>query len=387
MPLEIKPPRQGKSPNYTIRGTYLGVYIDRTAGTPDSRQAKKVREGIKRDIERGDYNPQPLAVAAPSAPTFADAALAYLKADGDPNYLSRIIEQTGEHALRNKLLTDIDQIAIDNAADALYPSAPASTKNRQFYTPVSAVLKRAGVERKVKRPKGWRGNKATEWLEPEQAFAVIRAAYEIDPEFGLLCDVYLYTGERLSEPLKCELRHLKLDQSLLYVPTTKNGDPRPVHLPPHLVDAFRRQPARPARPRKTGTTRLRNGAAGRARDQAGVPFLDRPLNSRLFRFRPSGHLRKLLKLAFKRVGLIFPRRMGGFHIFCHTFGTWMHRYGGLDARGLARTGRWKDPDSADRYMHTKASEEARRADLLPVPPLTQSTRGKSVETQRRAKKA
>jgi hypothetical protein len=62
---------------------------------------------------------------------------------------------------------EIDQIAIDNAASELYPAAPATTTNRQFYTPVSAVLKRAGIEREVKRPKGWRGSKATSWLEPD----------------------------------------------------------------------------------------------------------------------------------------------------------------------------------------------------------------------------
>jgi hypothetical protein len=46
--------------------------------------------------------------------------------------------------------------------------------------------------------------------------------------------------------------------------------------------------------------------------------------------------------------------------------TWMTRYGNLDTYGLTRTGRRKYPDSADRYNHTAASAEARRADLLPV---------------------
>ena len=72
---------------------------------------------------------------------------------------------------------------------------------RFTYTPISAVLKRAGVERQVKRPKGWRGSKATSWLEPAAAFAVVDEAYRIDPEFGLLCLNFLYTGMRLSEPL------------------------------------------------------------------------------------------------------------------------------------------------------------------------------------------
>jgi hypothetical protein len=33
MPIKLKPPREGKSPNYSIRGTYLGVYVDETTGT------------------------------------------------------------------------------------------------------------------------------------------------------------------------------------------------------------------------------------------------------------------------------------------------------------------------------------------------------------------
>jgi hypothetical protein len=68
-----------------------------------------------------------------------------------------------------------------------------------------------------------------------------------------------------------------------------------------------------------------------------------------------------------RAGIVLPRRQAGFHIFCHTYGTWMKRYGRLDTYGLTRTGRWKDPESADRYNHTEASWEARQADLLPVP--------------------
>ena len=74
----------------------------------------------------------------------------------------------------------------------------------------------------------------------------------------------------------------------------------------------------------------------------------------------------MLALALKQAGLSFPRRQGGFHLFCHTYGTWMHHYGQLDTFGLVRTNRWKHPDSADRYRHTKVSDEARRADLLPV---------------------
>ncbi len=367
MSLKLIPPRPGKTPNYTVRGTYLRVYVERTAGTPDKKLAGQVLKGIERAIERGEYaaTPKP-AVEAKRPATFADAALAYLRAGGEAKYLSDIIELTGEHALRDKPLTEIDQIAIDNAASALYPDAPATTTNRQFYTPVSAVLKRAGIEREIKRPKGWRGSKATEWLEPEQAFPLIDAAYEIDPEFGLFCLTLLYTGMRLGDPIKSKLRDLKLNEALLYVPDSKNGEPRPVHLPPVVVEAFRDQPPRTARPRKASGEPLANGAAGRSRRDAGVPFLNRSPDEKLFRFHIGGRLRKMLALAMKDAGLKFARRQGGFHLFCHTYGTWMTRYGDLDTYGLVRTKRWKDPASADRYNHTTASPEARRADLMPV---------------------
>ena len=53
-------------------------------------------------------------------------------------------------------------------------------------------------------------------------------------------------------------------------------------------------------------------------------------------------------------------------LFCHSYATWMTRYGELDTYGLVRTKRWKNAESADRYNHTIASPEARKADLLPV---------------------
>jgi hypothetical protein len=57
----------------------------------------------------------------------------------------------------------------------------------------------------------------------------------------------------------------------------------------------------------------------------------------------------------------------------------MHRYGDFDTYGLTRTGRWADASSADRYVHTEASEEARRADRLPTP-----KRGAVVEIKKNA---
>jgi hypothetical protein len=74
----------------------------------------------------------------------------------------------------------------------------------------------------------------------------------------------------------------------------------------------------------------------------------------------------LVKQTIAAAGLFFPRQQGGFHLSCLTYATWLYPYGELDTIALTRTGRWKDPRSADRYRHGAVSEESRRADRLPV---------------------
>jgi integrase len=91
--------------------------------------------------------------------------------------------------------------------------------------------------------------------------------------------------------------------------------------------------------------------------------LDRA-DQRVFRFRKNGRLYSLMNKVKQAAGL--STMPGKFHIFRHTFGTWMTVHGGLDAEGLVATGVWRDEGSARRYRHTVTSEAARRADFLPV---------------------
>src|SRR5262249_49875434 len=72
----------------------------------------------------------------------------------------------------------------------------------------------------------------------------------------------------------------------------------------------------------------------------------------------------LLKMTLAEANVVLPRRVA-FHVFCHTWATWMRQHGGLDTFDLVRTDRWSDPESADRYAPVVGSEQARRADLLP----------------------
>jgi len=326
MPLKLFPPRPPKNASWTIRGTYFGVRINRSSGARTQSLAEKVRKKLERDIESG-------ALAREETTGFAAAAAAYMKAGGDNRFLRPLILHFGSQSLDK-----IDQVAIDNAAADIYPDASAATRNRQVYTPIVAVLNRAGIERRVKRPLGWKSPKSVSWLTPEQAFAVLASADAIDAEFGLFLRLLLYTGMRLGEAIWIKLAQLDLDGSSIYLPKTKNSDARQVHLTPELVVALANHPR----------------------------GLERGPKERLIRFHISGHLRDMLTEAMAAAGVSFPPRQRGFHLFRHTWATWMRRYGGLDTSGLLETGAWRDRSSAARYEHLDATEEAKKANLLPV---------------------
>jgi hypothetical protein len=70
MPLKLYPPRPGH-PNWTIRGTYLRRYVERSSGTSDRKVAAKILRKIEGEIKRGEF-------AEPGEPTFAAAAAAYI---------------------------------------------------------------------------------------------------------------------------------------------------------------------------------------------------------------------------------------------------------------------------------------------------------------------
>lgn len=323
MPLKLIPPREGRSANYRVRGTHLGVYLDRSAKTADRNIARKLLVKWREEIERGELSARPEM-------TFAAAALSYTRAGGETRFLKKIVDYFGPNAL----VRDISQAALDEAAHTLYPDATPATRNRQFYTPISAILKHAGHDHSIRRPKGAQGRARTDWLTPEDAKRLVAAAMEVDAEFAIFITILLTTGMRLSDLLGMECKRVHLKERFAFIPRTKNDEPRPVHLPPAAVAALAAHPR------------------GMDRDETA------------FRFRKNGHLYNLMKGVKKKAGADLS--WVTFHTFCHTWATWMRRYAGLDTTGLVATGRWADRKSAARYEHVVTSEEARRADKLPI---------------------
>lgn len=322
MPLKLIPPRKGKTPYWSVRGTYLGISVDRSTKAGKRAVAAKVLQRFERDIESGCF-------AVKGEMTFAGAASIYMKSGGERRYLKPLLEHFGD-----KPVSQITQGAVDEAAVALCPNAGPATRNRQVYAIVQAALRRAGHSITLRRPAGSIPQSLTAWLWPEQAEAIFNEAEKLDPAFASLLIVLCYTGMRLSEALGLTWNDVRLSDGYCYVPDTKNDTPRGVFLPAVAVAALANLPRRGD-------------------------------DLRVYRFVKSGHLYHLLKSAAFRAGVSLPER-SAFHVFRHTYATWMRRYAGADSAALISTGAWKDRKSVDRYTHTVVSEEAQRAALLPT---------------------
>lgn len=327
MPFKLMPPAPGRSKYWRVRGTEFGRYIDRSTETVEKRQAARFLALWRADAQSAALS----GPAVKAEATFASAALAYMQADGERRFLAPLIEH---FALTP--LSEIDQAAIAGAAAALYPQGTAATRNRQVYSPVSAILRRAGVALPLRRPKGAQGERRTEWLRPDQAFALLAAAGDLNPRFGALLTVLLYGGVRLSEALRLRWADVDLTRATALARKTKNGTAVTFHLPPVATAALANLP-----------------------DRKGS----------LFRLTKSGRLYALWAEAEKAAGLQLAPGCA-FHVLRHTHGAWRRLYALQDTSALVMTRLWASRNAAAIYEHVDAGPESRKSDLLPTPKLT-----------------
>jgi integrase len=76
---------------------------------------------------------------------------------------------------------------------------------------------------------------------------LFEAAGGLDAEFGTFLHFLCYTGCRISEALRLTCNDFRLSEAFAFVRTSKNGDPRPVFLPPVLVAQMANHPRRQPR--------------------------------------------------------------------------------------------------------------------------------------------
>jgi integrase len=345
VPLSLRPPRAGKTPNYEIRGTYLGFRVEVSSGATKRSVALKQLKRIEECIEEHGQYPAPEPKPRTGEPTFLSAAIAYMRDGGSRRYVAPLVRRFGE-----TLLADMTQKSIDDAATEMFPTGAPDYRNRAVYTPVIAILRHALKDDcpPFRRPKGAKGRTKKEFMWPNDASAIIDEADKIDPEFGLYLRLLLYTGIRKSEGLHALAADTKPEERAAWLRTSKNEDPRMLKLREDIVEPL-------------------------------AKHLEGHTGDRLFKFNDGGHFKHLLLRAkLAACGLPCPKRRPtgwvppqhrlsfvGFHTFRHTWATWMRRYGGADVQGLTETGNWRDPRSAARYSHVVAREEWDRVDNLP----------------------
>ena len=332
--LKVYPPGKNRpSRNYRIRGTYLGVRVDQSSGSHKRSVAVAVRDEIEGKIERKEWLPSQSGEDV----SFAAAALSYIQTGGSPRYVAPLVKH-----FEGKSWPTISQEDIDRAAVKLRPTAQPATRNRCVYTPIASILRHKGSPLRVRRPPGAKGKPRTDYLNPDDARAIIEAAETFDAEFAILLRFLLYSGARLGEVLS--LQWTDIHDGTAYVRTSKNDDPRTVRLRQDLANDME------ARRRAAGS---------------------------VFPFTYGGQLKVHLKHATcLACGVAPPERnkpspphrlrFVNFHTFRHTWASWMRQYGGTDVQGLVATGNWRDAGSAARYAHVKARDVWELVEKLPA---------------------
>jgi integrase len=333
----LKLVKRPKSDNWIIRGTLRGCRVEESTGVADRKVAEEIF--AKRSGEILTESVYGTSVTM----TFAHAAASYLENGGNHRFMTPVLDHFGTTLLRN-----IDQNALDTAAKKLYPKAGPATRNRQFYTPASAVLhhgaKRGWCSQPViERPKLPPGR--VRWITPEEANRLIDAC---SPHLAPLVTMLLYTGARLSEALYLDWRNVDLDRAHVQflADETKTEQSRGVPLAPRVVAAL-------------AALKHREGAVfrtrGTKRDPIGQPYARKREGQ-----EGGGQIKTAWKGACRRAGIVDFTP----HDCRHTWATW-HYQAHRDLGALQALGGWASLEMVMRYAHTNVANHAASITALP----------------------
>jgi integrase len=339
----LKLVKRPKSPNWIMRGTVRRIRVEESTGTRDRRIAEEIK--AKREAEilaQSIYGRRATA-------TFAEAALSYLENGGARRFLQPIILHFGTTPLAR-----IDQDALDTGARKLFPNASAATRNRQFYTPTSAVLHHAARRGwcslpVIERPDA--GKERVRWITIEEADKLFEAgADHLRPLLVFL----LYTGARVGEALWLHWRDVDLGRAHVTFPKTKNGEARGVPLHTRVVAAL-------------ANLKHRDGEVFRRPD--GQPY-DRPRH--LDDTSAGSRITTAFHGACRRAGIedFHP------HDCRHTWASW-HYAANRDLGALQRLGGWKSIRMVMRYAHVNVAELSHTINALPGGNLGESDQRKA----------
>lgn len=229
-----------------IGGTHLKQSVRRTTGASEKEVAEAILAKTIAQITSDK-------VFGPKATrTFGDALKSYIKAGGDRRFLG-VHEDKPPAGLflhfHKKMLKDIQQNDLDEAARVLYPTAQPETRNRQCYTPFVAIWNHAvrngwAEVRQWARPKKAKGTNVVRLakrragtfpVEYEHAAKFIAA---MSPGPAMLLTTLFYTGMRPIELFALEASEVNVAGRWITLTHTKTGEPRGIPIHEFLVPIF-----------------------------------------------------------------------------------------------------------------------------------------------------
>lgn len=299
-----------KRPNgvWYIRGTVQRISYDQSARTRVKAEAEAIRAQVEADaFKRAVYGDRAVA-------TFAEAAEGYMRSGGSSDHMTALLLKIGP-----RRLADINQTLVDRLAEEMKPGAKASTRIRQIYTPISAVMNFAADQRlcdpmRLRKPKVESGR--VDYLTPAEADALLAV---LPTELRALVTFYLATGCRATEALDLEWRDVSPKGERVTFWVTKKGYPRGVNL---------QRRARAVLPERSD----------------GLVF-------------PQWADYDAVNKALTRITARHGMRHVHCHLFRHTWATWAYACT-RDLTFLMQQGGWKSAGMVTRYAHAASADFA-----------------------------
>ena len=323
MPLKLIEPGKRKGNRfYLIRGMVNGREREVSTKTTDRRVAEEMLVKFHATLLGSDIADRR------ETKTFSGAARIYVNARNPSHEDRRLIEKL-ETILGHRMLMDIRQMHLDEAANVLYRGLTNETKNRKVYGPAAAVLHYAAknelcpylvVEKLPEK------TPLTRRVTLDNMFTLIDATEGYKQRF--LITIY-HQGWRITETLKIEWERIYLDIGEVDIWINKSKTWKRIQLHPETIDAL-----------------------------SAVPLAER--TGRVF---PWSHRRSVynwLTPLTKKLGIEFTP-----HMARHTFAS---ELGDREAsnRDLVKLSTWTHEKSVSRYTDVDKDRQIEVQNRLPV---------------------
>jgi site-specific recombinase XerD len=321
MSVRLYAPGTRKGNRYWIaRVTVDGRRAEVSTAAADATAARRWAREFERRL-REDRPPRP-----GEAVSFARAADAYL-AYRDPSDAERKRVERLKAALGRRIVGELRQADLVEAALQLQPRSIASSRNREVIGPASAILHYAARNGWCERRPVERFHEAapkTRAMSIPAATALVQAAS--DPDLRLLLVWLFRQGDRISDALRVSWADLDLQDATVRMRIGKTDRWRTAAVHHELVAML-----------------------GNRTDKEG----------RVFRWQTKSGVYKPLRALCERIGIKMTP-----HMARHSMATWMVS-AGVNLRTIMAAGGWKDVKSVVRYAASDVEEVRAAGELLP----------------------